>query len=216
MEPLFKVQTKSLILTAATLGALGLALAAYSHWRTAPAFELKPEQALGEVVAEETAKLMNQGGQILVIAGDAGDALLEAQVASFQTALQKYKLVKRVALERLKPIEPLLRTMNPGSPPYQPAEFDRALQGHPQVNGVVSFVGLPAEGSSAWAGLKAKGCKRVAIFNTTADAQVTRALEQRWADVAFVAREEAKPVGAAPLKTAREICDRYYVIATPP
>jgi hypothetical protein len=190
-----------------------LLLLAYSSWRAAPRFEIKPERALGEVVAEETAKLLAQGGQVLVISG-AGDALLEAQVKGFEAAIEKRPLLKMAGVERLKPVDPLLRTRSPGSPPYAPREFSRALQAHGQVDALVSFIGLPAEELPEWPGMRQRGCKGVVVFNTMASPEVIRALEQRRVNVAIVARDEVVAAETAP-KTDRELFDQYYVIATP-
>jgi len=205
---------KKLLLILLPVLAVGLVVALYWRVRSSPRLQVKPEHALGEVVASESAKLLSQGGDILVISG-AGDPLLEAQVSGIEAAAGANATIKVLAVERLKPVDLLLRTRKPGSPPYETAEFRRALQAHDQVNAVVSLVGFPVDELPEWPAMRQRGCKSVAVFNSSVDPEMSRCLEQRQLDVAIVAREDVRPA-ATPPKTDRELFDEYYVIARSP
>ncbi|MCL5097162.1 MAG: hypothetical protein M1608_06490 [Candidatus Omnitrophica bacterium] len=190
-------------------------VARYAQRTHSVRLDLKPEQALGEVTAEETDKLLNHRGQILLITEEAADPLLEAQIEAFQTALKKTATLNLAAVERLKPLDPLLRTMNPGGPPYLPEELLEAVKKHPQADAVVSFVGLPIGKTAELEAWKQKGGKVVAIFNTSATRPINGAMERHLVDLAIVAREEAPAPDASPPRSARALFDRYYLVLRP-
>lgn len=152
------------------------------------------------------------GGQVLVIAEDSIDALLPTQIAAFKSALKHRRGITVKAVERLKPMDPWLRTMNPGGPSCPPEEFIRALGKYSQINAVVSFIGLPIGDSPELATLKQRGCKIIVVFNSNVTPELSKAIESHLIDLAIVLREVVPPSKGASPKTARKYFDRYYAI----
>lgn len=199
----------------AVLVLVGSLVVRYFYRGSGAHLDLKPEQALGEVVAEESAKLLASGGSLLILAEARPDALLEAQIAAFQAALRKDRRVRGVAVERIKTMNPWLRTMNPGGSAYDADAFTKALFRHPQVNAVVSFSGLPLRELPELTAVKQRGGKIIAVFESGATPELTKAIENHLIDLAIVLREDGPSSKGASPKTARDYFDQYYVVLKP-
>lgn len=209
------MQKKNILPLVLLIAMLGAAAALSFHRIANPRFDLKPEQALGEVVAAETASLLRNTGQIAVVGGDAADPLLNVQIESARSALSKNKSISVALVERLKPMDPLLRTMHPGSSPYLPGAFEKILRANPKLKAVISFVGLPVQSTLELAAFRQNGGKIIAVFNSCADPQLAMALEQRCVDLAIVTRDEPPSAGLPAPKTARDLFNRYYQMLAP-
>jgi hypothetical protein len=191
---------------------LGLVVtAAHYYWPFGSHSNFKPEQALGVVAAQETEKVLGGGGRVLVIAGESADPLVTAQIAAFESVVRKDPTISSVAVERLLPMNPLLRTRNPGGPPYDTAEFARALEKHPHVDALVSFAGLPVDNSSQLATLKQQGCKVIAVFASSAPPELPGAMASHSIDLAIVLRDAPLANISSP-RSLRDYFDKYYVV----
>src|SRR5438093_4839751 len=93
---------------------------------------LDPYEVLGAVTAEETAKLLGNKGQVLVMAPDTGvnkNPSVEAELKAFQQTLKKQRNVS-VITEKI-PATPLLMMATGGGLP--PEQLFKALQDHANV-----------------------------------------------------------------------------------
>ena len=118
--------------------------------------------ALGEITAEETAKMLNNNGSILVIAPDVGPNVgtpaLEEQMTAFHQGLKKFSGITVAATETLG--------LDAASGAYQTITADvyrGYLQKYPNVDAIVSFIGPPQMSSRELRSLPQKLPKFLAI-----------------------------------------------------
>lgn len=104
---------------------------------------LKPSGALGEVLAEETAALLNQRGRIVVVEWDLKPDQLPRSselVKSFKETLKKKKGIS-IVHSQLIPVEgPILSVLGAG---LRASEFLKLSQSYADADAIVSFVGAP-------------------------------------------------------------------------
>jgi hypothetical protein len=181
---------------------------------------LKLDQAVGQVAAEETLKLL-QRGQIVVITEDTKGLLNHAadlQVESFKETLNKQNQVAIVAIEKVLK-EPLSPTQKPGAMGLairlsKDQLFD-IVQAHPEIAGVVSFIGFPSLETEEAASLKTKPLKYVIIFNSSFGIDFDRLDAQQIVNLAIVARNYPLEDGGKTRLTAREQFDQCYGVIEP-
>lgn len=139
---------------------VGAAVWIYRSQTTTQKFDLNPYQALGAGVAEETAKLLGNAGQVVVIApetSESKDPAMEGQLNSFQNTLKSRGLTVAATIRyRLTPME----RMGTGGAVPRDRLFD-AVQKHPNVGAVVLFAGFPSLPSQDQAALKQSSAKFV-------------------------------------------------------
>src|SRR5687768_12758863 len=105
-------------------------------------FDLNPYHALGAGVAEETAKLLGNKGQVVVIAPDTSqfkNPAVESELSSCQKTLKQNGMtVAAVVMFKVTPMESMA---NGGAMPRD--QFLDALQTHPNVGAVILFCAFP-------------------------------------------------------------------------
>jgi hypothetical protein len=174
--------------------------------------DLDPYNALGAVTAEETAKLIGNKGQVLVMVRDTGgnkNPSVEAELKSFQQALKAQKGVT-VLIEKIK-ITPVQMMATGGGVP--PDKFLSALNAHSGLAALVLFMGFPQLADSEVEVLKKSGAKTVvACALRPGDQQL---IERDIVNVALVPRPDAPPTGPAAPRTLRERFDQEFMILTP-
>jgi hypothetical protein len=124
---------------------------------------LNPYQALGAVAAEETSKLLNHQGQIVIVVNDPGDErdpVVEAQLEAFRRTLKKTGKLAVQAVERVK-MDALTRMNTGGTMP--PDQFLTLKAKHLRADALVLFIGFPLLPPGNLNALKASQTKLVVI-----------------------------------------------------
>jgi hypothetical protein len=206
------MRTKDLIVATLALGAAAAGVY-FATGNRSQKTNLDIYDVVGTVTAEETAKLLGNQGQVLILTRDLGpvkDPSLEAQLEGFQQALKKQRGMS-VAVEKIK-IPPMqMMALGGGVPPDQ---FFKALQTHPNLGAVVLFFGFPQLADPEIETLKKTGVKVVVISSLRPGYE--RLLERQAIHLAIVPRPEPPPEGAPAPRTARERFDRENLILKSP
>ncbi len=196
-----------LIASAIVLAGSGLSLILY-YWVTPP-FDSRSHEAMGQVAAEETLRLLGSGGRISVILRDtvtAKNPATEAQLRSLVASLQAHHL--KVTSTNAMKVDPLR------VPSVPPGDFLQILKRGAEGDVIVSFLGPPNLTEQQTVKLEAKGPKVIALCSGAISRQVDlRSLFQRnLLSVAIVNRAvpASRPAGGTP----RAVFDRYYQVLT--
>lgn len=205
------METKGILTVSALLALIaGAGLLLVVQCQSGPRFDLKPYHALGEITAEETARLLGKRGSVAVIAEDFGKynmAWVGVQMNAFSAALKR----NGIALSRIEKVtDPQL---NEGAgQPFTADVLWRLIQGQPEVAGVVIFAAWPGFSQQDLRRLQQHGKKIVVVSKS---AHGYRALlESGVIQMAIVARPESPAESGARPKTAREFFDRDHVVVT--
>jgi len=187
----------------------GAVVSLYSGFtRGSPSIDLDPYQIRGAVVAEETAKLLGNQGQVVVVASEMKSASLEAELKVFSQALKKIPGLSVLPPQRLK-LTPMMMTS--GAVP--PDELARTLQSHPNLGAVVLYFAFPELADQDLEALKRSGAKFVVVSGYRPGYQ--RLLERQAIDIAILPRSAALPAMATQKpRTLRERFNQEYVILT--
>ena len=173
---------------------------------------LDPYQALGTVTAEETAKLLGDKGQVLVIVRGFGanqNPSVEAELQAFEQTVKKHPGLG-MQVEKFQ-ASPMLMMATGGGLPAE--ELFKALSSHANLNAVVMFLGFPQLADAQLADLKQSGIKAVVVSSLRPGYK--QLLEQQVIHVVIVPRPEPPPAGGPTPKTVRERFDQEYLIFTP-
>jgi len=175
-------------------------------------FDLSPYNALGAGAAEETAKLLGNKGQVVVIAPDTSqfkNPAVEGELNSFQKTLKKSGLTIAAAVRfKLTPMESM--ATGGGVPRDQ---FLKVLQSHPNVGAVVLFCGFPRFAPQDYDALKQSRTKFVVAsgyvpgYRNLLDAQVIH--------LAIVPQFDRSTAPAKPPQTLREWFEQEFLVITP-
>ena len=173
---------------------------------------LDPYDVLGAVTAEETAKLLGNKGEVLVMARGAGankNPSVEAELKAFQKTLKTQKGIS-VITEMIQVSPNQMMATGGGVPPEQ---FLQALQTHANLGAIVLFMGFPQLTDSDLEGLKKSGVKVVvACALRPSDRQL---IERQAIQLAIAPRSDSPPPGAPAPRTLRERFDQEFLILTP-
>lgn len=204
---------KPVVIAIAVLAILGSIIWLYlNRSGRPPRIALDSYQALGEVAAEETSRLLNHKGQIVIVAREnrAGANPAEAaQLQAFTSALKKEGKISIAALETFH-LSPMEQMSAGGSVPRE--RFLQVLKDHPKLDALALFVGFPALDQTGLDQLKQSGAKIVVISGYWPDYK--RLLAAGWIQIAIVPRFDSPPEFPKPPQTLREWFDRDYVIIT--
>jgi hypothetical protein len=174
-----------------------------------PKINLDTYEVLGAVAAEETAMLLGDKGQVLVVVRDTGadkNPSVEAELKAFQQTLKKHPGLT-VVTEKIQ-VTPMMMMSTGGAVP--PDQFFKALQAHAKVGAVVLFFGFPPLSDPELEALKKTGVKTVVVSSLRPGYQ--RLLERQAIHLAIVPRPEAPPATALKPQTVRELFDQEYMI----
>ena len=174
--------------------------------------DLDPYKALGSVTAEETAKLIGNKGQALVMVRGTGankNPSVEAELKAFQQVFKSQKGLT-VVIEKIK-IAPMQMMATGGGVPSD--QFLKALETHPGLGALVLFMGFPQLSDAELEVLKKSGAKVVVAGTLRPGDQ--QLLEREIINLAIVSRPDAPPPGAPAPRTLRERFDQDFMILAP-
>ncbi len=181
-----------------------------------PKINLQPFYAVGQVAAEETLKLLNNNGKIVVVVMDTGDfksKATDAQLQKFNETIKKQAGASVTATEKVK-----MDMMMMGGPEMGlPGDFYiKLLQQHPEADAIVSFVGAPSLTDDQIKQLGDKIPKFVAISNMGMG--LKKLFENQVIQVAIMPQfTPPAPDAGGKLKTPqtlREWFDQTYTVVT--
>lgn len=178
----------------------------------APKIDLETYHVLGVVAAEETAKLLGNKGQVLVMARDAGSEVnpsVEAQLRAFRQTLKPHSGLS-VVTDRIR-ATPMQMMATGGAVPAD--QLIRALATHKKVGALVLFCAFPPLPDSELSALKQRGTRTVVVSSFHPDYR--RLLQQQAIHLVIVPRPERRPPGGQPARTARERFAEDFLILTP-
>jgi hypothetical protein len=172
---------------------------------------LAPFTALGQVTAEETAKLLGNRGRIIVVTQDVhqpgAPAVLEGELKAFHETIKKQPDLTLVGTETVR--------INPDVPSEQGLSADlysSLLQKYPDLDAIVSLVGPPSLTRQQIQGLPQKLPKCVAV--SLGDAPLRNLFRADVVQVAIVNRLDATPPSAKKPASAREAFEQLFQVVT--
>ena len=160
---------------------------------------------LGEVVADETARLLGDRGEVVLLVFDsAGQNLpaVEATLRAFRGGLKSHPRLYIQATELIKAVG--------NTAPLSAEQFCGFLGQYASADAIITFVGLPELADLDWRKLPQRRPRVVVAGGFSPELQ--QFLERDVVQVAMV--PDFKPGDKAP-RTAREWFDRYFTIVTP-
>jgi hypothetical protein len=202
------------------LGVLGFAVVCVFFHARPPvnmSASLSLNDAVGQVAAEETLKLLHHQGQILLLTEDNSIVLnvaLDSQVKSFRESTNQKNGVKIAAIEKIRR-DRIAEARNPRIRGLSSGQLMEAVRGHPGIAGLVSFMGWPVLEPQDLNTLKTSGVKCVAVFNSPFGIDFTSLGAQQILDLGIVAREQPVETGGNKPKTARKLFDQFYTLMEP-
>lgn len=202
-------RTKDLLVAIVAVGAAAIALY-FGFGGGSEKINLDTYEVLGAVTAEETAKLLGNKGQVLVLARGSGankNPSVEAELEAFKKSLKKSSGLSMVA-EKLELTPMQMMATGGGVPPDQ---LFKALASHPNLGAVVLFFGFPSLADSDVEALKKTGVKIVVV--SAFHSGYKQLLERQAIHLAIVPRPDAAP-GVQPARTVRERFDQEFLVVT--
>jgi len=204
-------RTKEILVASLALGAAAASIY-YSFSGRSPKIDLDSYSVLGAVTADETAKLLGNKGQVLVIVRDTGadkNPSVEAELKAFQQTLKKQKGLG-VVTEKIQVTPMLMMSTGGGVPPDQ---LFKMLETHANVGALVLFFGFPQLSDPELEALKKTGVKTVVVSSLRPG--YPRLLERQAIHLAIVPRPDAQLPGSQKPQSVRERFDQEYIILTP-
>jgi len=199
--------------TVASLAICAAALSLYFAFANrSPKINLDPYDVLGAVTAEETAKLVANKGEVLIIVRDTGpdkNPPVEAELKAFQRILKKTPRLSAV-VERIR-VNPMMMMATGGGVP--PDQFLKALATHPNSAAVVLFFGFPQLADAELEKLKQSGAKVVVVSSFRPGYK--QLLQRQAIQLAVVPRQDIMPPITQTPRTLRERFDQLYTTFTP-
>jgi hypothetical protein len=200
--------------TVGTVAALVIVAAAGSLCVTVvglpPRVEVRPHEALGEVMAQEAIKQLGPGGRIFLMQRDTvlyPNPAAAAQVRAFHRALRRAGV--SAAGTNVAKIDPLRMVSAP------PADFFQLLKKASEADVVVSFLGPPVLNADQLAKLGGKAPKVVAVCSGAMPKQLNlkQAFESKLLHVAVLSRTDVS--GNLPDSGhAQAWFNHYFTLAT--
>jgi hypothetical protein len=202
---------KPILVTVASLAIAGsIAWIVYQMPGRRPSVELDPYRALGEVAAQETGRLLNRNGQVVIVSREmppGANPVEEAKLKAFVAAL-KSAGVGVEANERFT-LPPAARVFGSNIPRDW---FLKLLQTHNKA-AFALFAEFPALEPADLEKLKKDGNKIVLISGSPSGAK--RLVDEGLVQFAVVPRGETPPDASTKPENTRATFDRYYTILAP-
>lgn len=203
-------RAKEVVVAVVAVGAAAVALYLALAGRS-ERISLDTYEVLGVVAAEETAKLLDNKGKVVVVVRDTGadkNPSVEAELKAFQQAVKKHANLSLV-VERI-PVTPTLMMSTGGGLP--PDQLFKLIERNAKVNAVVLFFGFPQLTDAELVALKKTEVKTVVVSSFRPGYQ--RLMERQAIHLAIVPRPDAPPPATETPKSVRERFDQEYVIMT--
>jgi hypothetical protein len=200
-------RTALIVLLVAAIGASG-----YSIYRSQFAREPINEglhRTIGRVMAEETARLLNNTGRVVVIVMERSKAPeLRAQLAEFEKGLKEISSIRIKETYNLDTEDQPKYSFGSG---LSPRRFTRIVNKSQHLDAVVSFVGAPNLGVDDAAEVK-HGTKFIALCRSYD--KLRKFFETKLIQVAVVKRFQfPNPIQGKP-RDARELFTQQFQIVT--
>ncbi len=177
-----------------------------------PKSDLDISQALGAVTAEETAKLLGNKGEIVVISWDSSHnkmPLVEAQLNSFERALKKHDGIQITASEKVLR-NPALMMATGGAMPAD--QLFKVVKAHPKAGAFVLFLAFPNLSSEESKQVSEGPSKFVVVSGCNPGYK--KLLMDRAISLAIIPQFD-RTQNIRPPKTVRESFDQNYLVVTP-
>lgn len=183
-----------------------------TQWKRPGRNYLNPYIALGQVLGEETAKLVGANGQIVVIAWDTQKnklPALEGQMKAFKDALKAQGGISVVSTETTNedPTSPY--------PALTSERFFEILNKYRSTGAIVSFVGIPHFKDEEIRKWPKNSPKLVVVTGLSPSTGPKKLLQRGVLQVAIVPRYQAGQDVPQNPTTLREWFDKYYQVVTP-
>jgi hypothetical protein len=198
--------TVAMVVTVAAVGSMYLTLVGLP-----PRVDVRPHEALGEVMARESRKLLGTGGRILLIRRDTTlhpNPAADAQLRAFHRELRKTGVSVTTTL--VIKTDPLRLLSVPSG------DFFQLLKSGSETDVAVSFAGPPILTADQVAKLAGKGPKVVAICTGDMPRQtdLKQRFDQKLVQAAILSRQVVPSV--LPSSDAPQAWfDHYFVVASP-
>jgi hypothetical protein len=199
---------KHLVIAAACiLVTAGCGLWIYFTQFAAPKFNVPLHRAVGQVMAEETSRLLGHRGNIVVISIEAAPEL-KVQIEEFEATLKR---IGKAKVEKTYHIETEGKTKYGVGSGLSGRRYVRIVNKNLDTDAFVSFVGAPTLSSEELQQLQ----KRPKFIAESRSAEKLQAHGKQSADLAVVSRFTfPAPVEGKP-RTSRQWFDKYFEIITP-
>ena len=187
----------------------GSSLWIYSHHFAAPKINVPLHQAVGRVMAEETAKLVDNRGKIVVIAIEtAHDAELKVQLEEFEKTLKKFS---GITVAKTYMLETENRAKYATGSGLSARRFIRIVNKNTAADALVSFVGAPEMKDEEFGQLQARP---KFIAESRSVAKLEKLFTKQLLRVAIVSRFQfPAPVEGNP-GTPRQWFDKRFQVLT--
>lgn len=204
---------KSVKALAAALTLVG-AIAGWLIWKSlsAPAVNLRPSAAVGEVLASEVDRLLGGKGQIAIVSRQppaTGPHANRERIESFTGALKSRPGLTLATANWLP--SPPAGVMDLGT--VSEEQLLAAFENHREARAFLILAGLPPFSPAVAEKMKARSLHLIAVCGYSA--HVRRWLEAKALAVAVFPRMGELPAGSPEPRTAQDWFDREYQLATP-
>jgi hypothetical protein len=199
-----------LVFAIAGLAIAGIILFVVVPWMNRPSSAgSAPLNALGQITAEETMKLLNNSGRIVVIGPDPVAYVVSPALKDRLTAFEQVLKKSAITLEATE-IPPMDEAS--GQCVISPSLYSSFVGKYPDIDAIVSFVGAPLLTAKDLRSLPKKMPKFLALSLT--DTPLKPLFRAGVIQVAIVNRLEPAPVSSSTPKSAREFFDQSYQVIT--
>src|SRR5258708_10377319 len=171
---------------------------------------LKMHQAVGQALAQETARALGHTGTVVIVTMEAGSAAeIKAQVAAFEKEL---KLLGAISVKDTVVLDP------GDNPKYRPGSglsakrFLKIARKHQSAGAIVSFVGAPGLSDEDLAQMKSFP---KFIAETPSPEQFVSLFDKRILLAAVVPRYEFPAPGPKKPRPGKDWFDRYFQVIAP-
>lgn len=200
---------------------------------SAPKVDITPYTVVGEVAAEETAKVLGNKGKVLIITADTGKLvgtmakIIENQLKAFQDTIQKQGGITVAGTEKVSSMMfsnlmmPMPGPGMPGAPGEKtetPAEyFLNLVKKHPNtsVDAIVSLVGFPMLSDEEISSLGQNIPKFIVVMPPGPPMSLKKLMEEQVIQCAITPRMTPPPPSTGTPTTPREKFNQSYEIVTP-
>lgn len=189
------------------------AIGGSSFWICRTQFAEEPineglHRTIGRVMAEETARLLNSTGRVVVIAMERDKAPeLRAQLAEFEKALKE---ISRIRIKETYNLDTEDQPKYAFGSGLSARRFTRIVNKNQHVDAVVSFVGAPNLGTNDTAEVK-RGTKFIALCRSAE--KLKKFFETKLIQVAVVSRFQfPNPIQGKPRDVRELFTQRFQVV----
>jgi len=201
-------KAKQTLLAVGSILAIAVSVSLIVSSSRKPNFNVELHEGLGQVIAEETARLLNKTGEVVLITVNSSEfPVLKTQLEAFRRAIKKSGSVTLADTVFIKSDHQ--GKYGPGRG-LSGARFLRIVEEHPKVQAFVSLVGVPHLTDEEISKLAKPRVRFVA--ETKLDEKLKKLFENHVLQVAIVPRFQFPAPGRKNPHTPREWFDRYFQV----